>query len=298
MVAHIDDKFAVLLWDSGSKIMYLSKRNTDGNEIWTTSIDGSLTSFNSGIGDSRLTYGNDLYAAYFAVHGDIGWPAGHEGDQLTYVSSDGAIQSGGWEWGCSHSMAELISYHPILNKFVPVCSSDCFADKGILLNNNQVVYQCDGNCGGLVSAQLGQIALSNDSWKLVFNALNRPDYVGKGIGLATIDGSFQSSYVWLTNTNGEYERDPVIARLGSNLQTDRYLVGWMTTNDNVYWLGVIDGSGNFLAGPEEVSSAGIAWGNRDDSFRTNADGSVTWVQGNPSSTTLHLYRFNGAAYVP
>ena len=298
MVAHDDGKFAILLWDSGSKIMWLSKRNTNGSEIWTTNIDGSLTSFNPGIGDSRLTYGNDLYAAYFAVHGDTGWPQGHEGDQLTYVSSDGAIQSGGWEWGCSHSMAELISHHPTLNKFVPICSSDCYASKGILLNDNQVVYQCDGNCGGLVSAQLGQIALSNNSWKLVFNALNRPGYIGKGIGLATIAGSFQSSYVWLTNTNGEYERDPVIARLGSNLQTDRYLVGWRTTNDNVYWLGVINGSGDFLAGPEEVSSAGIAWGNRDDSFRMRADGSVSWVQGNAVSTTLHLFRFDGSAYMP
>lgn len=298
LVAHDDGKFAVLLWDSGSKIMWLSKRNTNGSEIWTTNIDGSLTSFNPGIGDSRLAYGNDLYAAYFAVHGDTGWPQGHEGDQLIYVSSDGTIQSGGWDWGCSHSMAELINYHPTLDKFVPVCSSDCYASKGILLNDNQVVYQCDGNCGGLVSAQLGQIALSDNSWKLVFNALNRPGYVGKGIGLATIDGSFQSSYVWLTNTNGEYERDPVIARLGSNLQTDRYLVGWTTTNDSVYWLGVINGSGDFLVGPEEVSSAGIAWGNRDDSFRTRADGSVSWVQGNPASTTLHLFRLNGSAYIP
>jgi hypothetical protein len=298
LVAHDDGKFAVLLWDSGSKIMWLSKRNANGSGIWTINIDGSLTSFNPGIGDSRLAYGNDLYAAYFAVHGDTGWPQGHEGDQLTYVSSDGIIQSGGWEWGCSHSMAELINYHPTLNKFVPVCSSDCYASKGILLNDSQVVYPCDGNCGGLVSAQLGQIALSDNSWKLVFNALSRPGYVGKGIGLATIDGSFQSSYVWLTNTHGEFERDPVIARLGSNLQTDRYLVGWTTTNDNVYWLGVINGSAGFLAGPEEVSSAGIAWGNRDDSFRTRADGSVSWVQGNPGSTTLHLFRLNGSAYIP
>jgi len=298
MFAHEDDKFAILLWDSGSKIMWLSKRNLNGSEIWTTNIDGSLTSFNPGIGDSRLTYGNNLYAAYFAVHGDTGWPQGHEGDQLTYVSSNGAIQSGGWEWGCSHSMAELISYHPILNKFVPVCSSDCYASKGILLNDNQVVYACDGNCGGLVSAQLGQITLSDTSWKLVFTALNRPGYVGKGVGLATIDESFQSSYVWLTNTTGEYERDPVIMRLGSNLQTDRYLVGWRTTNDDVYWLGVINGSGNFLRGPEEVFSAGIAWGDRDDSFRGHADGSVTWVEGNPLSTTLYLYRFNGSPYLP
>jgi hypothetical protein len=298
MVTHEDGTFAVLLWESVTKIMWLSKRNANGGQIWATNIDGSLTSFNSGIGDSRLTYGNGLYAAYFAVHGDTGWPQGHEGDQLTYVGSDGAIQSGGWEWGCSHSMAELISYHPTLDKFVPVCSSDCYPSKGLLLNANQSVFQGDGNWAGLVSAQLGQIALSNNSWKLVFSALNRPGFLGKGIGLATIDDSFQSSHVWLTNTNGEYESDPVTARLGSNLQTDRYLVGWRTTNDNVYRLGVINGSGNFLAGPEEVASAGVAWGNRDDSFRTKSDGRVSWVQGSPLSTTLHLYRFNGATYLP
>ncbi len=298
MVAHEDDAFAILLWDSSSKIMWLSKRNPDGSEIWTTNIDGSLTSFNPGIGDSRLTYGNNMYMAYFAVHGDSGWVQGHEGDALTYVSGDGVIQPGGWEWGCSHSMAELVSFHPTLNEFVPVCTSDCYASKGILSNDNQVVYPSDGNCGGLVSAQLGQITPSDNSWKLVFSALNRPGYASQGVGLATIDGSFQSSYVWLTNTTGDYERDPVLSRLGSNLNTDRYLVGWRTTNDQVFWLGVINGSGNFIAGPEEVSSAGIAWGDRDDSFRVEADGSVTWVQGDPYSTALTLYRFNGSAYLP
>ena len=230
LVAHDDGKFAVLLWSSAQKVMWLSKRNADGSVIWTTNIDGSLTSFNPGIGDSRLAYGNGLYAAYFAVHGDSGWPQGHEGDQLTYVKSDGCIQpSSGWEWGCSHSMAELVSYHPTLAKFAPVCSSDCYDSKGILINDSHVVFPCDGNCGGNVSAQLGQAVVSETGWKLAFNALNRPDYPGQGIGLATVDGAFQSSYVWLTNTNGDYERDPVLARLGTSLQTDRYLVGWMTT---------------------------------------------------------------------
>src|SRR3990172_2837293 len=70
MVAHDDGKWAILLWDSNSKIMWLSKRNLNGSEIWATNIDGSLTSFNPEIGDSRLAYGNNLYAAYFAVHGD------------------------------------------------------------------------------------------------------------------------------------------------------------------------------------------------------------------------------------
>jgi hypothetical protein len=195
-------------------------------------------------------------------------------------------------------MAELVSYHPGLVEFAPICASDCYASKGVLTNDNEVVYPSDGNCGGLVSAQLGQAAPDGASWKVVFSALNRPSYVGQGIGLATVNGSFQSSYVWLTNTDGSDERDPVLARLGTDLQTNRYLVGWTTTDDDVYWLAVVNGSGGLIVGPEEASSAGVAWGNRDDSFRTRADGSISWVQGNPSSATLRLFRFDGSAYVP
>jgi hypothetical protein len=90
----------------------------------------------------------------------------------------------------------------------------------------------------------------------------------------------------------------VLARLGSSLGSDRYLVGWRTANNGVYWLGVINGNGVFLKGPEEVSSAGIGWGNRDDSFRTRADGNVSWVQGDPGSQTLRLFRFSASGYVP
>jgi hypothetical protein len=298
LVAHSDGNFAVLLWAPASEIMWLSKRRADGSEIWAANVDGDLTSFNPEVGDSRLTYGNGLYAAYFAVHGDSGWPAGNEGDQLSYVSRDGVIEPAGWDWGCSHSLASLVDYHPELDKFAPICSSDCYSNKGILVNVDRVVYSGDGDCAGLVSAQLGQLAQSDDAWKLVFSAMTRPGYEGKGIGLATISGSYQSSYVWLTKTNGEYERDPVIARLGTHLDSDRYLVGWTTTNDQAYWLGVINGSGAFLAGPELVSSAGLAWGNRDDSFRTRADGSVSWVQVNPASGTLYLFRFDGSAFIP
>ena len=298
LTVHDDGSFAVLLWDPNAKRMWLSSRNANGTEIWKTDITGSLTVFDPGIGDSRLAYGNNLYAAYFAVYGISGWVQGHNGDQLTYVSSSGSPQSGGWDWGCSHSMAELINYHPALNKFLPICSSDCYDSKGILLNDSQVVYASDGNCGGNVSAQLGQAAQSDSSWKLVFNAMSQPCCDGRGIGLATINGTNQSSYLWLTDTSGANERDPVIARLGSTLQTDRYVVGWTTTNDGVYWLAVITGSGTYLMGPEEVSSSGVAWGNRDDSFRTRADGSVSWVQGDPGSTTLHFFHFDGSAYLP
>jgi len=298
LVAHEDGQFAVLLWTASAKNMRLSKWDANGNQVWVTNIDGDMTSFNPGIGDSRLAYGDGKYAAYFAVHGDSGWVEGHEGDQLTYVDDEGVILSGGWVWGCSHSMAELVSYHPDLDQFFPVCASDCYASKGILINDRTVVYRCDGNCGGFISAQLGQVALSQNSWKLVFNALQRPGIVGKGIGMASINSSLKSNIVWLTDTDGEYERDPVIARLGNSLDTDRFLVGWMTRDDDVYWLGLVDGSGNFIMEPENVSMAGISWGNRDDSMRTRPDGRVSWVQANPGSIKLKLFIFDGSFFIP
>jgi hypothetical protein len=298
LVVHSTGNYAVLLWNPSTNTMWLSSRYANGNEIWKTNLNSSIAHADFDVGDSRLAYGNGLYAAYFTVYGVSGGFTGHNGDQLSYINDNGTIQSGGWSWGCSHSMAELIGYHPDLQKFIPVCSSDCYASKGILIQDSKVIYHCDGNCGGLVSAQLGQVASSTGGWKLIFNALNRPTVTGKGIGLASIDSSFQSSYIWLTNTQGDYERDPVLAHIGSDLGLDRYLAGWTTTNDGKYWLSVIDGEGNYKLGPENVASSGVKWGNRDDSFRTRPDGSISWVQGDAGSNVLHYFRFNGLGFIP
>ncbi len=292
LFAHNDNSFAVLLFDPATDIMWLSRRASNGSETWATNLNnpGNIPDF--WLGDGRLTYGNGQYLAYYTITG-----GGHYGDQLTYVNDSGAVQTGGWGWGCSHSMAQLVSYHPGLDDFIAVCSSDCYATKGILINDNQRIYEADGNCGGLASAQLGQLALSTNSWKLVFNAVDRPCCNGQGIAFATIQANLQSSYVWLTQTDGSTERDPVMARLGTGSGPERYLVGWMTTNNNAYHLAVVDSSGNFIFPAEEVSSAGIRWGNRDDSFRTRADGTISWVQGDAESTQLRLYTFDGGSFL-
>lgn len=296
LVAHDDGSCAALLSDTGGR-MWLVKLNANGSQAWATDIKDALTHFDAGIGDSRLAYGNGMYGAYFAVHGDSGWVEGHNGDQLTYVDANGRVQSGGWGWGCSHSMAALIDFHPALAKFMPVCSSDCYAKKALLIKDNLSVYTCDGNCGGLVSAQLGQTAQTNNGWKMIFNALGTSNVIGKGIGLATIQADFSSSYVWLTNTNGATEREAVIARLGSSLDRDLFLVGWKTTDNGVYHLELINGSGAVVMPLENVSAAGIRWGDRDDSLRTRPDGNVSWVQGAPGSTTLNYYLFLSGSYL-
>lgn len=146
---------------------------------------------------------------------------------------------------------------------------------------------------------MGQVALGFDSWKLVFNAVDRPCCEGKGVALATGNTFYANSFTWLTDTQGLYEADPSLARLGTALDSDRYLVGWMTTDDDVYYLGVIDGDGNFIVSPQEVSSAGVMWVIRDDSFRTRYDGSVSWVEGyhvTNLTDEIHLYRFDGSIF--
>ena len=55
LVAHDDGTFAVLLWNSDSNVIWLSKRNENGNEIWTTNLNGDGTFPEFWLGDGRLT---------------------------------------------------------------------------------------------------------------------------------------------------------------------------------------------------------------------------------------------------
>ena len=285
LVAHADGTFAVLLKQGVD--LYLSKRAGGGAALWTTYLNSDSAEDSSPLGDHRLAYGGGRYAAYWAVHSY----SGHEGDQLRYVNDAGAIVSGGWTWGCSHSMAELVGYHPQDLTFTNFCSTDCYPDPpGLKMNYSTTIFTGDGNCSGGVSLQLGQMAAAETGWKVVFSAVDSADEPAYGIGLATAGGSAARTVVWLTDTDGSQERDPVIARLGTQLP-ERYLVGWKTISDGAFHVGVIGASGAFLEGPEQLTAPAPGWGMRDDSFRSLAGGSVAWLEGSSGSSTLKLHRY-------
>ncbi len=181
LVAHGDGTYAVLLKDG--VILYLSKRTANGSQIWITNLNYHLTEDSSPLGDHRLAYGNGLYAAYWAVHGVDGWVEGHEGDQLQYVNDSGALQGGGWTWGCSHSMAELVGYHEGDQAFTNFCSTDCYPDPpGLKMNHGTNIQTAEGDCRGGVSLQLGQMAAADTGWKVVFNAENPDPTMTSGVG--------------------------------------------------------------------------------------------------------------------
>jgi len=294
LVAHDDGSYAVLRWNNPTETMRLAAYSPAGAQQWATIIDTVNTEFDDWLGDARLTWGNGTYAAYYTVYGTGSWMAGHYGDQLRYVNGAGSV-TGGWEWGCSHSMAELISWDDDLG-FVALCSSDCYPSLGLVKNNSQNLVASDGNCGGLVSLQLGQMAAGEGEWKAVFNAMDMTCCNGYGIGFVRFGGAAGTVVSWLTNTSGTYERDPVMARLpDADGGGERYLVGWRLSNTGEFYLAVVSGDGSIVEGPDPVGGQGIRWGNRDDSFQRRPDGSVSWVNGDPNSSTVTLFTYQNDA---
>jgi hypothetical protein len=80
LTAHQNGSFAVLLWNEEADIIYLSKRNSNGVEIWSTNLNTDIAIANFWPGGGRLVYGNGLYGAYFTVYGVSGNYTGHHGD--------------------------------------------------------------------------------------------------------------------------------------------------------------------------------------------------------------------------
>jgi hypothetical protein len=290
LVAHGDGTYAVLLQDGDT--LFLSKRSADGSQIWIANLNSALAEDSSPAGDHRLAYGDGLYAAYWSVHGISGEFAGHEGDQLSFVDDSGIVQTGGWDWGCSHSMAQLVGYHPGDQEFTTFCSSDCYPQPpGLKMDYSTTIQSADGDCHGLASLQLGQMAAAETGWKVLFNAEDTSESEAYGIGFATAGGSATTDVVWLTNTDGSTERDPVMASLDSQ-DPGLYLVGWRTSNDSAFHIGRVNTDGTFLEGPQPMSASGPGWNKRDNSFTSTPDDSVVWLEGSAQSTTLRLYRYN------
>ncbi|PKN43755.1 MAG: hypothetical protein CVU63_12200, partial [Deltaproteobacteria bacterium HGW-Deltaproteobacteria-20] len=166
LAAEPDGHFGALVWDDSADAIFVVRYDLSGAELWKTELtnsDNNPTDF--GIGDSRLEFGDGKYGAYYHVHSD----SGHEGDTLKWVTTAG-VESTGWNWGCSHSMSNLLTFHPSLTKFMPACVTDCFPGTsgdfstnsigGIYLNHNSgPVINVAAGCNGSVAGELGGAAL-------------------------------------------------------------------------------------------------------------------------------------------
>nr|XP_039250047.1 uncharacterized protein LOC120327756 [Styela clava] len=325
----LDGRFAVTVYldDENylNRRMYLQLYRTDFSMEWSTHLHSAIGAPDRNVGDSRLSYGDGYFAIYFTVYGVSNFANGTNGEQLSFVNEQGKLMTSsyklprqtfvesGYRWGCSHSLGQLVDFHPSEYQFATICTSDLYP-KGISIgepNTGALLFDAKANGRGYTSAQIGQLAAGNFGWKLLFNAMDFDCCEGNGVGFISIyneidDITGKQSFddvVWLTDTRGMYERDPVMARYfpdGTEEQEkERYLVGWYNARDDDYYLATVDTFGSILQSPVATSTLNgtkircrgncVAWGNRDDSFNTLSDGSIGWILAYPESKQIWMY---------
>jgi hypothetical protein len=321
IAAEPDGHFAALVWNNTNDTIFVKRYDLGGMPGWSTQLtnaDNHPTDF--GLGESRLEFGGGRYGAYYHVHSD----SGHEGDTLKWVAAADGAQTTQWAWGCSHSMSNLLSYHPAgsgVNAFLPVCVTDCYPGTsgenfatssmgGVYLDNRRKVMDVDAGCNGNVAGELGGAALAPSGWKLVWNAHRNPATLGQSsydrttmnqdIGWSSIaQDHTPGAVVWLTNTASINEADSGVVRWQPDGDaTEQYVVGWSEpTTTPVFKLGRFDPAGSVLEAPTDVS-AKAKWGQRDDPFRQHFNKDIVWAWFEAAgSTTLKFARLrSGAAY--
>jgi hypothetical protein len=319
LAAEPDGHFAALLWSGASDQIWVKRYDLAGKELFSTeltnkvngAIDNSPTDF--GIGESRLEYGAGKYGAYYHVHS----VSGHEGDTLKFVAAASGGETTTWPWGCSHSMSNLLTFHPTDNAFLASCVTDCYpgtsgsnfattAKGGIYTENRNKLWDVAGGCNGDVAGELGSAAIASSGWKLVFNAHQQPTVLGQktyntmtmnqDIGFVSIASSkrLTGNVVWLTDTPMVHEADSALVRFRPEGDSaEQYIVGWLASG--AYKLARVDAAGAFLEEPIDVS-AKAKWGQRDDPFRAHLNGDIVWAWADAANaTTLKFARLRSGA---
>jgi len=223
---------------------------------------------------------------------------------MALVGDDGIRAGGGWAWGCSHSMAQLVKFHPTAGGFLPVCVSDDLPTPGVLANasDSQVIWAAGGNGGGLVSAQLGALVPTDTGWWIAYNAVDGPgccEAEGTALQRLDFDGNLDGDLTWVVpaGEGGDpaNHRHPVMARLGTDADPEVYVVGYEQPLWSNYRMMLYDGSGTRISTYQAMYSAyGVYWGDRTDSMRTHVDGDVTWLAMGQDSDQLRLFRMTWA----
>jgi len=304
-----DTSFGVLAWVYNSDFtktkMYVRKYSSikasgTPTQQWETQLANS-DNFPSdfSIGDSRMIVDdNGDFYVYYHVHSDDG----HEGDTYYKVSKTGKATKI-WNWGCSHSMSNLLSYHPVHNKTLSLCVTDCYPGTsgdfstdsigGLYTEDSNLLQKMSGGCNGCVGGEIGMVGpMYSGGWAVIFNSQSSTVKKGQsacrasynqdvGVALVNKDKTLKS-VSWLTKTNDD-EIDPGLARYGKFVTKQSFLVGWKRGND--VFLATMNTSAKLTAGPYNATkvtidgvSTRVSWGSRDDTWRTLDDGSVAWLE--------------------
>ena len=221
--------------------MYLVRFDEAGKEVWATRLTNPTTPYSDGANfiwwyahHGRIAASGTSYAAHFGTalsvtNGAMQCIDIHQGDREKVVGLDGAVQPGGWDWGCSHSGYERVIWDEAAQRFAAVCKTD--NQNRIMFNVSTEVRKLDlwySNLGNLVPGAGGYWLTTSDiepgqppsaAGHADVHLLQFTTPAGGG-GKATIGKD-----IVLAGKTGLNERAPHLAAYGS----DRLLAAWETT---------------------------------------------------------------------
>jgi hypothetical protein len=192
------------------------------------------------------------------------------------ISPTGTLLSGGWDWGCSHSLDVRLEHNG--TTFAPICTSDTYPGAGIWFNNGVEVSREPSitNTGG--GTKLGGMVPASDGFWLTFNSPEqRASY--DVVFLHISNTGSPSGRVYLTDTADVDELYSHLAAYGDGL-----LAGWGAGTE--LSLAMLDTAGTVLEGPVAVS---VQAGGLDD-FATYPNGAVGWAYAWGDLSSLQVIR--------
>jgi hypothetical protein len=222
----------------------------------------------------------------------------HQGDSMQIVDAAGKIQSGGFDWGCSHSGYERVLWDPSNLKFVTVCKNDAATSgksgKVALAPRATAIYPVDLSYSNMSNVVLGT---TGGYWLAVSDM--RPGQTAGANGLADVHlihftTGTSDKDILLANDAGLNVRAPHLAAYGNG----KLLAAWetssksgdLTANDTGRKLiiQILDAAtGAALSTPYNVT--GIK-GNRYYELRSFPDGSVAYPAPGSTGSKIKILR--------
>ncbi|MET0595455.1 MAG: hypothetical protein ABW133_22340 [Polyangiaceae bacterium] len=254
---------------------------------------------------SRIASDGSNYAAYFGAAISVsekctngGGTNGtginiHQGDRMKVVNGSGAVQTSGFNWGCSHSGYERVAWDPTAKKFVAICKTD---------NNNRIaiapsyttIFPVDLYYSNLANIVVGS---AGGYWTATSNI--RSGQPANASGMADVHllhfstGMADKDFV-IAGDATLNNRAPHLAPYGAT----RVLAAWETSTANgdlsandknrKLYVQAFDAASGAAQGTP-VNVPGVV-GNRYQEFKGFPDGSVAYPAPGSANTKIKIVR--------
>ncbi|KAI9982651.1 hypothetical protein PInf_008628 [Phytophthora infestans] len=246
----------------------------------------------------RIAFDGKNWAAYFGAAistSEGGCINIHQGDRMKVVDATGKITANedSFDWGCSHSTYERITYDKRTNSYATICKTD---------SNNRImppkdwdttIYPVDLGAANLGDIVPDSVASSNKYWATVSNG-NGDNAKVHLIHFATSEKASEDITLGGTDAN---ERAPHLAQIGNG----GMLAMWegsasggdlMEGGDRKIYVQVLDASTGKAISDKVVVDKSVV-GNRYQALKTYEDGSVAYLSKGKTGTSLQVVRFFG-----